>query len=226
MRFAPESAWSSELRGGEDRWEVAATLGERPFALSRALGAGRLVVFAEGRFLENQWLDRGDAAPLAVDLALALGPPIFDERSHGLVPSRSTLGYLARSPALLCFAGLALLALGFAWYGAAEPPRSRRRAGSRRADSRELRAHPSPASTRRRGTTPASSSATASSRRGACAVTSGCRQDAPLAERLGRRRGLSPAGLARLASDAPVASAAELARAAALLDRLVEEAAR
>jgi hypothetical protein len=225
VRFAPESVWSDALREGEGRWEIAATLGQRPFALSRGLGAGRLVVFAEGRFLENQWLDRGDAALLAYDLALALGPPSFDERSHGLVPSRSTLAYLARSPALLCFAGMALLALVFAWYGAAEPPRSvleqdpsaptlesyvRSLAGFyaatgdharvfaryRELTERRLRRH------------------------------FGLAQGAPLEERLARRRGLSTEGLARLASDAPVGSAAELARAAALLDRLVEEAAR
>jgi uncharacterized protein DUF4350 len=225
VRFAPESAWSEEVRSGEGRWEVAATLGQRPFALSRVLGAGRLVVFAEGRFLENAWLDRGDAAPLTLDLALALGPPLFDERSHGIVPSRSTLGYLARSPALLCFAGLALLGLCFAWYGAAEPPRAvadldpsaptlesyvQSLAGFyaatgdhvrvleryRELTARRLRRH------------------------------FGLREGAPLTERLARRRGLSREGLAQLASHAPVASAAELASAAAQLDRLVEEAAR
>ena len=183
------------------------------------------MVFAEGRFLENQGLDRGDAAPLAVDLALALGPPIFDERSHGLVPSRSTLGYLARSPALLCFAGLALLALGFAWYGAAEPPR--------------VVAEPDPGAPTLESYVQSLAGFYAATGDHARVLERyreltarrlrrhfGLREDAPLAERLGRRRGLSPAGLARLASDAPVASAAELARAAALLDRLVEEAAR
>jgi hypothetical protein len=224
VRFAAESAWSDELRDAEGGWQVAASLAGRPFALARELGAGRLVVFAEGRFLDNEGLGRADAAPLAVDLALALGPPVFDERSHGLVPSRSTLGYLARSPALLSFFGMALLALVFAWYGAAEPPR-RVREHDPGAPTLESYVH---------------------SLAGFYAATGdharvferyrelsarrlrrhfGLPPDAALDLRLARRRGLSPEGLARLASDAPVASAAELASAAALLDRLVEEAA-
>lgn len=223
VRFAAERAWGEEQRGAG--WEVVATLGERPFALSRTLGEGRLVVFAESRFLENQWLDRADAALLAVDLALGLGAPAFDERSHGLVPSRSALGYLARSPALLCFGGMALLALGFAWYGAAEPAR---RVAERSEAAPTLESY-------------------VRSLAGFYAATGdharvleryrelterrlrrhfGLPQGAPLGERLARRGGLSREGLERLASAAPVASAAELAQAAARLDRLVEEAAR
>jgi Domain of unknown function (DUF4350) len=230
VRFLPETAWSEEQGGaGEDgSWRIAATEAGRPFALERAVGGGRLLVIADGRFLENQWLDRADAAPLAVDLALALGAPWIDERAHGLVPSRGALAYLLRSPALPCFAGMALLALTFAWFGAAEPPRrvaevdpsapslesyvqslagfyaatgdhARVLARYRELTARRLRRH------------------------------FGLPPDAPLAslvDRLRRRPGLSRAGVAQLASRTPASNASELARAVALLDRLVEEAAR
>ena len=56
----------------------------------------------------------------------------------------------------------------------------------------------------------------------------GLAPDAPLAallDRLGRRR-LPGAGVAELRSTEPARSAAELARRAAVLDRLVEEASR
>jgi hypothetical protein len=230
VRFVPETAWSEAQRGagGDGSWRVAATEAGRPFALERTVGRGRLLVIADGRFLENQWLDRADAAPLAVDLALALGPPWIDERTHGLVPSRGTLVYLLRSPALPCFAGMALLALAFAWYGAAEPPR------------RVAEVDPSAPSLE----------SYVQSLAGFYAATGdharvleryreltarrlrrhfGLPPDAPLAslvDRLGRRPGLSRAGVAQLASRASASNASELARAVALLDRLVEEAAR
>lgn len=228
--FVPETAGSgAEGAGvGKGAFEVAATLDGRPFALARTVGAGRLLVVADGRFLENRWLGRADAAPLAIDVALALGTPWIDERGHGLVPSRGTLAYLARSPAVLPFAGLALLALAFAWWGAAEPARrvpevdpagptletyvqsmaglyaatsdnARVLARYRELTARRLRRH------------------------------LGLPPDAPLAtlaERLARRASLSPGGLEELSSEQPVGTAAALARAAARLDRLVEEAIR
>ncbi len=111
-------------------WDVLASV-ERvgdadvlPFVLSRSLGAGRLVVVADSGFTHNAWLDRADAAPLAVDLVAALGPPRFDEREHGFVPETSALRYIGRSAARPVFLGLLALGLLYAWRGNALPSRS------------------------------------------------------------------------------------------------------
>lgn len=90
--------------------------------VSRELGAGRLVFVSTALPLRNQWLDHGDASLLAVDLATALGPPLFDEREHGLLPSPRAVPYLLRSAALPAFAGVALLALLMLWWGRAPLP--------------------------------------------------------------------------------------------------------
>jgi hypothetical protein len=105
-------------------WAVAATVDARPFVLEQRSGRGRIIVVADATFLRNAWLDRGDAAPLAVDLVRAFGAPIFDEREHGLRAEQNTLRYLARSPALSVFAGLAVFGILFAWHGSALPPRA------------------------------------------------------------------------------------------------------
>jgi hypothetical protein len=105
-------------------WAVAATVDARPFVLEQRSGRGRIVVVADATFLRNAWLDRGDAAPLALDLVRAFGTPLFDEREHGLRAEQNTLRYLARSPALGVFAGLAVFGILFAWRGGALPPRS------------------------------------------------------------------------------------------------------
>jgi hypothetical protein len=207
-------------------WRVAAKLGGEPFVLERAVGDGRLVLGADPRFLSNQWLDRGDAALLAVDLVRAYGTPHIDERAHGITAQRGTLAYLARSPAAPFFAALALVGLVLAWNGAALPRRTlvdadpdaptlesfvaslarlyaatgdhaRVLARARELAARRLRRH------------------------------FGLPPDAPvdrLLERLARTRRLPAPGLDVLSRGAPVRDAAGLERAVAALDQLVEEA--
>jgi len=109
------------LEAGEG--DVLAELGDLPFMLEFGAGEGRLVVVADSRFLRNRWLDRGDAAPLALDVARAFGVPRFDERSHGLHRERHPLRFLLRSSAAMPLAGATLLALLFLWSGRALPPR-------------------------------------------------------------------------------------------------------
>jgi uncharacterized protein DUF4350 len=104
-------------------WTVRARVGERPFVLERRLGDGVVVVVADAGFLSNASLDRADAAPLAVDLVRAYGVPVFDEHELGPVAGGGTLAYLARSPALGVFLGLALTGVLFAWQGALVPAR-------------------------------------------------------------------------------------------------------
>ena len=105
-------------------WNVAAQLDGAPFILERSVGAGRLVVVADDRFLTNAWLDHADAAPLAMDLVRAYGAPALDERDHGFGTAGSTSAYLWRSSARAAFLGLAMLGAVFAWWGAALPPRT------------------------------------------------------------------------------------------------------
>jgi hypothetical protein len=104
-------------------WLVRATVDELPFVLERRVGEGALIVVADAVFLRNAWLDGADAAPLAVDLVRAYGLPVFDEHELGAAAGGGTLRYLARSPALGVFVGLALTGLLFAWHGALVPPR-------------------------------------------------------------------------------------------------------
>ena len=103
--------------------EVLASTGGRPFALQHRLGSGRLVLIADAQVLRNQWLDRGDAAPLAIDLVRAFGVPRFDERSHGLHGERTPLRFLVRSAALPALLGVLVLGLLAVWHGHAVPPR-------------------------------------------------------------------------------------------------------
>ena len=95
-----------------------------PFVLMRSLGEGTLVVVADSGFTHNAALDRGDSAPLAIDLVEAFGRPRFDEREHGLLPATSAFRYLAGSAARPVYAGLALLGLLYLWRGNALPARS------------------------------------------------------------------------------------------------------
>jgi hypothetical protein len=105
-------------------WRVAAALEGRPFFLAHPIGKGRLVAVADPRFLQNRWLDAGDAAPLTLDLAATYGVPWFDERQHGFTATPGVVVYLVTSPALPFLAGVLLLAGLFAWHGAAVPRRS------------------------------------------------------------------------------------------------------
>ena len=226
IAFAPENEWSAAAAAAA--WKIVATQDGAPWALERGLENGRLVVVADGRFLENRNLDRADGAPLAVDLVLALGAPWIDERAHGLVPSRDTLAYLAGSPAAPAFAGLLVAALVFAWYGSSEPPR---RVAELDADAPTLATYVESLA----GLYGATGDHArvldryreVSARR--LRRSLGLPPDTSLAallDRLGRRRRLAAEGVAELRSAEPARSAADLARRAAILDRLVEEASR
>ncbi len=107
-------------------FRVIARAGEGALAIEAPVGEGHLVLVADAFFLRNQWLDRDDAALLALDWVRAYGVPILDEREHGLRDMPSTSAYLVHSPALPVFAGLAATGLLFAWAGASLP---RRRVG-------------------------------------------------------------------------------------------------
>jgi hypothetical protein len=113
------------LRFREDGdFEVRARVGGAPFILEKRVGAGTLVLVADATFLSNGFLDRGDAAPLVVDLASHYGVSLLDEFSHGMHRERHPIFYLARSAALPVFAGLALLGLLALWRGSSLPRRS------------------------------------------------------------------------------------------------------
>jgi len=73
--------------------------------------------------LRNRWLDRADAAPLAMDVVRAFGVPRFDERSHGLHRERHPARFLLGSAAVVPLAGALVLALLYVWAGRALPPR-------------------------------------------------------------------------------------------------------
>jgi hypothetical protein len=105
--------------------EVLAWLGRSPFVLLYRLGTGSLVLVGDARILRNRWLDRADAAPLAMDLVRAFGVPRFDERSHGLHRERHPVRYLLGSAAVVPLAGVLVLALLYVWAGRTLPPRSR-----------------------------------------------------------------------------------------------------
>jgi len=105
-------------------WIVRARLGGRPFVLERPLGLGQLVVVADAAFLHNRALEHEGAAPLAVDLIRAFGIPRFDEERFAPGAERGAVAYLATSPVLALFVGLALTGLLFAWHEALMPPRA------------------------------------------------------------------------------------------------------
>jgi hypothetical protein len=104
-------------------FEVRARLEGAPFILEKRIGAGTLVLIADATFLANGFLDRADAAPLAVDLASHYGVSLVDEFSHGMHRESHPIAYLARSRALPVFAGLALLGLLALWRGSSLPRR-------------------------------------------------------------------------------------------------------
>src|SRR5262245_11183186 len=112
-----------------DGFAVVASLDGAPVALEAAVGAGRLVRCADSIFLRNEFLDRSDSAPFAFDWVRAYGVPRLDEWEHGLSETPSTVAYLAESPALPVFAGLAASGMLFGWAGASTP---RRRIGGDR----------------------------------------------------------------------------------------------
>jgi hypothetical protein len=204
---------------------VAARLEGQPFVLERRIGAGRLVVAADARFVWNEWLDRADSALLAFDLVRRYGTPWIDEHEHGFTTPRGAVSYLVRSPALAFFVGLGLLALAIAWRGAADPPRrvpdadpaaptlesfvdSLARLYAATGDHARVLERSREVAARRL-------------RRGL-----GLSPDTPmerLLERLARRRRPPHQGLSILTGGARVRNATELERAIVALDRFVEE---
>jgi hypothetical protein len=89
---------------------------DAPFALRKQLGKGHLVVVADATPLQNEHLDRADHASLALDLARAFGPPLFDERCHGLLPNASLGAALGVERSWLIALGLGLCALLALWH--------------------------------------------------------------------------------------------------------------
>jgi hypothetical protein len=106
--------------------EVRASGPAGVLALERTLGAGKLVVLSDGAFFSNQHLDEHDNAALLVDLALALGPPVFDERCHGLFPERSPWRALGAGFVALVALSFATLTLGALLYARRWPVRRAR----------------------------------------------------------------------------------------------------
>lgn len=102
-------------------WAVRATADGEPLVLERAIHGGRVVVVADGTFLNNQWLDGGDAALLALDFIRAIGVPRIDESAHGMRLSESAVALLARLGALPVFLGVLVLGVLWGWRRAAIP---------------------------------------------------------------------------------------------------------
>jgi hypothetical protein len=98
-----------------DKGHVRLTAGGKPFAIDFKIGSGWLVAIADGRFVLNSNLDKGDASLLLVDLARTLGAPDFDEHYHGLATPVSSLALLAH-PRLLAVLVMALMT-AFLWIG-------------------------------------------------------------------------------------------------------------
>lgn len=87
--------------GADDHARVRLRSDSAPFAVELQIGTGRLIAVADDRFFRNTNLAEGDASVLLVDLALALGPPVFDERCHGLAAPVSIVAAIAHSRAVL-----------------------------------------------------------------------------------------------------------------------------
>jgi hypothetical protein len=103
-------------------WQVRATLAGHPFVIERALGDGRVVVVADGRFLQNAKLGKHDAALVGADLVRTFGTPVFDEAVTAR-HARSTVSYLGSSPALALFLALGVLGLVMGSHARLLPPR-------------------------------------------------------------------------------------------------------
>ncbi|MHA7838349.1 MAG: hypothetical protein ACX98W_12920 [bacterium] len=110
-----------ERSGWQPVWVETGT--RRPFALERTVGAGRVVVVADARVLTNGRLAALDAAPFAFDWIERAGAPWIDEHTHGVVPESGTFRYLVRSPARTVGIGLLVLGGLLVWRGQAWPVR-------------------------------------------------------------------------------------------------------
>jgi len=93
-----------------------------PFVVSRRIGEGQLVLVASALPLHNVSLREADAAPFIVDLALGFGPPLIDEREHGLLPRPPPIRFLARSAAMPAIGGVVLLGALLVWRSRADLP--------------------------------------------------------------------------------------------------------
>jgi hypothetical protein len=93
-----------------------------PFVVSRKIGEGQLVLVASALPLRNTSLRKADAATFVVDLALAFGSPLIDEREHGLLPRPLPIVFLVRSAAMPAFGGVVLLGALLIWRARAESP--------------------------------------------------------------------------------------------------------
>jgi len=207
-------------------WRVSAVSAERPLVLERALGAGRIVAVADATVLRNQSLDRGDAAPLVVDLVRAFGVPRFHEGGEGPRARRSAAAYLATSPALLVFCGLALTGVLFAWQGNLVPPRALPGPGT---DTPGLDAFVDSLAALYAGTRDHARVLERYRELAAARLRRhfGMPPETPvgvLAERLARDRRLAPGALRLLVEGAPVAGERGLRDAVRVLDALVREA--
>lgn len=208
--------------------EVLAQLSGQPFVLQHRLGQGRLVLVGDAHIVSNHWLDRADAAPLAMDLVRAFGVPRFDERTHGLHRERAPLRFLARSAALPALAGVLILALLFVWHGHALPPRGEARPT---AGAPTLATFVDSLARLYAGT---ADYARVLVRYRELSVARLRRHfklppETPLPtviDRLARSRRVAPERLALLEPGSAVASAAELRAAVAAIDAVVEEAMR
>jgi hypothetical protein len=104
-------------------WRVRVRANGEPLVIERPLGAGRLVVVADGSFLTNAQLGKADAALLATELAGAWGRPVFDDGTAGR-PFGGPSSYLVRSTGGVPLLALALLGLVIAWHGLLVPARA------------------------------------------------------------------------------------------------------
>jgi len=207
-------------------WKVRAAWAERPLVLERPLGAGRIVAVADATVLRNQWLDRADAAPLVVDLVQAFGAPRFHEGDQGPRVRRSAVAYLATSPALLVFCGLALTGVLFAWQGNLVPPRA---LSGPETDTPGLDAFVDSLAALYAGTRDHARVLERYRELAAARLRRhfGMPPETPvgvLAERLARDRRLAPGTLRLLVEGAPVAGERGLRDAVRALDALVREA--
>ena len=211
---------------GAGDWKIRALGGERPLVLERALGAGRIVAVADATVLRNQWVDRADAAPLVVDLVQAFGVPRFHEGDQGPRVRRSAVAYLATSPALLVFCGLALTGVLFAWQGNLVPPRT---LSGPETDTPGLGAFVDSLAALYAGTRDHARVLERYRELAAARLRRhfGMPPETPvgvLAERLARDRRLAPGTLRLLVEGAPVAGERGLRDAVRALDALVREA--
>jgi hypothetical protein len=95
--------------------ESVLEIGGKPFALLGRVGSGHVVLIADAAPFRNGQIDKADHALLVVELVRAFGPPVLDERSHGLVNETTLWAALGAGRFAMICAGLGLLALVVLW---------------------------------------------------------------------------------------------------------------